>query len=63
MKKKLFRQIDKQTSEKKNPQWERRYFRRKGITAAAVVMVLVVCLLVPAYAENKRTERKRTVYH
>lgn len=54
MKKKLFRQIDKQTSEKKIPQWERRYFRQKGITAAAVVMVLVVCLLVPAYAENKQ---------
>ena len=54
MKKKLFRQIDKQTSEKKIPQWERQYFRQKGITAAAVVMVLVVCLLVPAYAENKQ---------
>lgn len=54
MKKKLFRKIDKRTSEKKIPQWERRYFRKKGITAAAVVMVLVVCLLVPAYAENKQ---------
>ena len=54
MKKKLFRKIDKRTSEKKIPQWERRYFRQKGITAAAMVMVLVVCLLVPAYAENKQ---------
>lgn len=54
MKKKLFRKIDKRTSEKKIPQWERRYFRKKGITAAAMVMVLVVCLLVPAYAENKQ---------
>lgn len=54
MKKKLFRQIDTHTSEKKIPQWERRYFRRKGITAAAMVMVLVVCLLVPAYAKNKQ---------
>ncbi len=54
MKKKLFRQIDTNNSEKKIPQWERRYFRKKGITAAAMVMVLVVCLLVPAYAENKQ---------
>ena len=54
MKKKLFRQIDTNRSEKKIPQWERRYFRKKGITAAAMVMVLVVCLLVPAYAENKQ---------
>ena len=54
MKKKLFRQIDTNRSEKKIPQWERRYFRQKGITAAAMIMVLVVCLLVPAYAENKQ---------
>ena len=54
MKKKLFRKIDRHTSEKEIPQWERRYFRKKGITAAAMVMVLVVCLLVPAYAENKQ---------
>ena len=54
MKKKLFRQIDTNKSKKKIPQWERRYFRQKGITAAAMVMVLVVCLLVPAYAENKQ---------
>lgn len=54
MKKKLFRKIDEQTAEKKIPQWERRYFRQKGITAAAMVMVLVVCMLVPAYAENKQ---------
>lgn len=54
MKKKLFRKIDTQTSEKKIPQWERRYFHQKGITAAAMVMVLVVCLLVPVYAETKQ---------
>ena len=54
MKKKLFRKIDTPTSEKKIPQWERRYFHQKGITAAAMVMVLVVCLLVPAFAENKQ---------
>lgn len=56
MKKKLFCQMDAHRSETKIPQWERRYFRKKGITAAAMVMVLVVCLLVPAYAENNRTD-------
>lgn len=56
MKKKLFRQIDTHTSEEKIPQWERRFLRKKGITAAAMAMVLVVCLLIPAYAKNNQNQ-------